>query len=134
MRRNMSVAWDTQGKYSTSLFTEEAVRLIHEHPTDKPLFMYVAHLAPHTGNQHEPFQALDEDVALFSHIEDPERRLYAGNAKAEVGSPHDTSVKWVAYHGADGMFRDCRFDRMDFLVFVAERSYIGARQNAINLS
>ncbi|XP_052129485.1 arylsulfatase I-like [Frankliniella occidentalis] len=80
MRRNMSVAWDAAGRYSTDLFTEEAVRLIGEHPADdpeSPLFLYLAHLAPHTGNRDNPFQALDEDVAHFGHIADPERRVYA---------------------------------------------------------
>ena len=78
MRRNMSVAWDAAGRYSTDLFTEEAVRLVRDHPKDSPLFLYLAHLAPHTGNRDNPFQALDEDIAHFSHIADPERRVYAG--------------------------------------------------------
>lgn len=78
MRRNMSVAWDAAGRYSTDLFTEEAVRLVREHPKDSPLFLYLAHLAPHTGNRDNPFQALDEDIAHFGHIADPERRVYAG--------------------------------------------------------
>ncbi|XP_034251455.1 arylsulfatase B-like [Thrips palmi] len=77
MRRNMSVAWDAAGRYSTDLFTEEAVRLVRDHPKDSPLFLYLAHLAPHTGNRDNPFQALDEDVAHFGHIADPERRVYA---------------------------------------------------------
>lgn len=77
MRRNMSVAWDAAGRYSTDLFTEEAVRLVRDHPKDSPLFLYLAHLAPHTGNRDNPFQALDEDIAHFSHIADPERRVYA---------------------------------------------------------
>ena len=80
MRRNMTVAWDARGKYSTDLFTEEAVNIIERHDTEKgPLFLYLAHLAPHTGNPEEPFQAPDEEIAKFAHIEDPERRMYAGN-------------------------------------------------------
>ncbi|XP_015512998.2 arylsulfatase B-like [Neodiprion lecontei] len=77
MRRNMTVARDTAGKYSTDLFTEEAVRLIETHNPDDPMFMYLSHLAPHTGNQDNPFQAPDEEVAKFTHIVDPERRIYA---------------------------------------------------------
>ncbi|XP_015600611.1 arylsulfatase B isoform X2 [Cephus cinctus] len=77
MRRNMSVAWETAGKYSTDLFTEEAVRLIENHRVNEPMFMYLAHLAPHTGNQDNPFQAPDDEIAKFSHILDPERRIYA---------------------------------------------------------
>ncbi|XP_043266664.1 arylsulfatase B-like isoform X2 [Venturia canescens] len=77
MRRNMSVAWDTEGKYSTDLFTEEAIRIIDEHDTRTPMFMYLAHLAPHSGNMDDPYQAPDEEIAKFAYIDDPERRIYA---------------------------------------------------------
>ncbi|XP_043483338.1 arylsulfatase B-like [Leptopilina heterotoma] len=77
MRRNMSVAWDTAGKYSTDLFTEEAIRQIDEHNQRDPMFMYLAHLAPHTGNNDKLFQAPDEEIAKFTYIQDPERRIYA---------------------------------------------------------
>ncbi|XP_066154452.1 arylsulfatase B-like [Euwallacea fornicatus] len=76
-RRNMTVAWDAKGKYSTTLFTEEAVKVIHEHNTEHPMFMYLAHLAPHAGNDWNPLQAPDEEIAKFAHIQDPERRVYA---------------------------------------------------------
>lgn len=78
MRRNMTVDWSSRGKYSTDLFTNEAVRIINEHETTTPLFLYLAHLAPHTGNMREPFQAPDEEIAKFAHIQDPERRVFAG--------------------------------------------------------
>ncbi|EFA02715.1 arylsulfatase B [Tribolium castaneum] len=77
MRRNMTVDWSAQGKYSTTLFTDEAVRLIREHNTENPMFMYLAHLAPHSGNDDDPLQAPDEEIAKFGHIADPERRIYA---------------------------------------------------------
>lgn len=74
----MTVDLDAKGKYSTTLFTDEAVKLIHEHNTDHPMFMYFAHLAPHAGNNWDPLQAPDEEIAKFAHIQDPERRIYAG--------------------------------------------------------
>lgn len=74
----MTVDWDAKGKYSTTLFTEEAVKLIREHDTNHPMFMYFAHLAPHAGNDWDPLQAPDEEIAKFAHIQDPERRIYAG--------------------------------------------------------
>ncbi|KAJ8979205.1 hypothetical protein NQ317_016840 [Molorchus minor] len=77
MRRNMTVDYSAKGKYSTTLFTEEAVKLISEHDTSNPMFMYLAHLAPHTGNDENPLQAPDEEIAKFAHIKDPERRIYA---------------------------------------------------------
>lgn len=78
MRRNMEVDWEARGKYSTTLFTNEAVKLIKEHDTNKPMFMYLAHLAPHSGNKWNPLQAPDDEIAKFAHIPDPERRIYAG--------------------------------------------------------
>lgn len=79
MRRNLDVDWDARGKYSTNLFTDEAVRVIREHDTRNPMFLYLAHLAPHSGNKDDPLQAPDEEIAKFAHIPDPERRVYAGN-------------------------------------------------------
>lgn len=78
MRRNMSIDYDAKGKYSTTLFTQEAVRLIREHNTNEPMFMYLAHLAPHSGNDDDPLQAPDGEISKFINIEDPERRIYAG--------------------------------------------------------
>ncbi|KAL2724742.1 arylsulfatase B-like isoform X2 [Vespula maculifrons] len=78
MRRNLSIAWDTLNKYSTDLFTEESVRLINSHDTKDPMFLYLAHLAPHSGNSNDLLQAPDEEIAKFGYINDPERRIYAG--------------------------------------------------------
>lgn len=78
MRRNMSVAWDTAGKYSTDLFTEEAVRLIDAHNPNDPMFLYLSHLAPHSGNASGLLQAPEEEIAKFSYIKNPERKIYAG--------------------------------------------------------
>ncbi|XP_076633117.1 arylsulfatase I [Colletes latitarsis] len=87
MRRNLTVAWETSGKYSTDLFTKEAVRLINEHDTNQPMFLYLAHLAPHKGNQNQLLRAPDEDIARFAYILDPERRI-----QAAVVSKLDQSV------------------------------------------
>ncbi|XP_017760255.1 PREDICTED: arylsulfatase B-like [Eufriesea mexicana] len=87
MRRNLTVAWDTAGKYATDLFTNEAVRLINEHNTDEPMFLYLAHLAPHKGNNNQLLRAPDEEIAKFSYILDPERRI-----QAAVVSKLDQSV------------------------------------------
>uniref|UniRef100_A0A1Y1K5U7 Sulfatase N-terminal domain-containing protein n=1 Tax=Photinus pyralis TaxID=7054 RepID=A0A1Y1K5U7_PHOPY len=76
-RRDMEIDWSARGKYSTNLFTDEAVNLIHRHNTSKPMFMYLAHLAVHSGNADNLVQAPDEEVAKFSNIDDPQRRVYA---------------------------------------------------------
>ncbi|KAK7076345.1 hypothetical protein SK128_003349 [Halocaridina rubra] len=78
MRRNMSVARDVYGKYTTDLFTEEAVDVIMKHNTSQPLFLYLAHLAVHSGNPYAPLQAPKEIVEKFLYIEDENRRKFAG--------------------------------------------------------
>ncbi|XP_014470860.1 PREDICTED: arylsulfatase B-like [Dinoponera quadriceps] len=77
MRWNMEVAWDTKGNYSTDLFTEEAVRLINAHNPDKPLFLYLSQIAPHSGNEEQLLQAPPEEIEKFFYITDPNRRIYA---------------------------------------------------------
>ncbi|XP_044728637.1 arylsulfatase B-like [Chrysoperla carnea] len=81
MRRNMDIAYDLHGQYTTDIFTKEAVKIIHKHKQTKPLFLYVAHAAVHSGNPYNPLPALDEDVALFDSIENIYRRKYAAMVK-----------------------------------------------------
>lgn len=78
MRRNMDVDWSAYGNYTTTLLSNEAEEVIQKHDPSKPLFLYMAHLAPHSGNSYQPLQAPAETVKLFSDIEDPKRRMYAG--------------------------------------------------------
>uniref|UniRef100_A0A8D8LMK3 Arylsulfatase B n=1 Tax=Cacopsylla melanoneura TaxID=428564 RepID=A0A8D8LMK3_9HEMI len=78
MRRNMKVDNETIGIYATDLYTQEAVNLIAHHNKSKPMFLYLAHLAVHSGNTYDPLQALDEEVSKFMDIPDPKRRTYAG--------------------------------------------------------
>lgn len=77
MRRNLEPAWDLHGKYSTDLFTEEAVRIINNHNQSDPLFLYLAHAAVHSANPYNPLPAPDQDVAKFQHIKDYKRRRFA---------------------------------------------------------
>lgn len=82
MRRNLEVDWSAAGNYTTTLLANEAENVIRQHdPSSGPLFLYLAHLAPHSANRNDPLQAPPETVALFKHIEDPKRRIYAGIIK-----------------------------------------------------
>jgi arylsulfatase A-like enzyme len=58
--------------YSTTLFGNEAVKLIDAHDTAKPLFLYLTFNAPHT-----PYQAPQEYLDRYQSIADPSRREYA---------------------------------------------------------
>ncbi|CAG7732843.1 unnamed protein product [Allacma fusca] len=78
-RSNLTVNHDAFGRYNTDLFTEEAIRLIREKPKDKPLFLMVNHIAPHSSNRYVPLQAPEENVKKFEEsIADESRRHYAG--------------------------------------------------------
>lgn len=78
MRRNLDVAYDVHGRYSTDLFTDESVRLINQHNVSQPLFLYLAHAAVHSGNPYNPLAAPDNMVSQFEYIENYERRRFAG--------------------------------------------------------
>lgn len=78
IRRNMDVAWDLHGQYSTDIFTKEAEKIINNHNTTKPLFLYIAHAAVHSANPYNPLPAPDNYVAKFNYIENYNRRRFAG--------------------------------------------------------
>jgi hypothetical protein len=74
----MDTAWDLDGQYATDVFTEEAVRIIQEHDSTTPLFLYLSHLAVHAGNAGKLLEAPQEVIDKFRHIPEPNRRTYAG--------------------------------------------------------
>ena len=74
----MSTAWDLQGEYATDVFTDEAVRIIEEHDRNRPLFLYLSHLAVHAGNSGKLLEAPQDVINKFRHIPEPNRRTYAG--------------------------------------------------------
>jgi len=67
------------------------------------MFLYLAHLAPHTGNSDKPYQAPDEEIAKFSHIKDPERRVYA----AMVSKLDEGVGEVIAALRHTGMLHNC---------------------------
>ena len=78
MRRNWSTAWDLHGKYATDIFTDEAISIIKSQPAIKPMFLYLAHTAVHSGNLGKYLEAPQESIDKFSYISNPNRRMYAG--------------------------------------------------------
>jgi arylsulfatase A-like enzyme len=63
--------------YSTTLFGDEAVRLIRDHDPARPLYLYLAFNAPHS-----PYQAPREYLDRYADIADPTRRTYAAMVTA----------------------------------------------------
>jgi hypothetical protein len=79
MRRNLEVADDARDRYSTDLFTDEAITIINRHDTkNSSLFLYLSHLAPHAANYENPLQAPQDSIKKFTYIRDHDRRKYAG--------------------------------------------------------
>ncbi|GFY48796.1 arylsulfatase B [Trichonephila inaurata madagascariensis] len=72
------VVKDIRGQYATDLFTEKANIIIRNHDTSKPLFLYLPHLAVHTGNRYRPLQAPFEVVNQFDYIRNQSRKTFAG--------------------------------------------------------
>ena len=59
--------------YTTTLIGNQAVKLIEQHDTSTPLYLYLTFNAPHT-----PYQAPKEYIDRYTNIEDPTRRTCAG--------------------------------------------------------
>ena len=83
-KREGGLDWHRNGKpleekgYATDLIADESVRLIQNHDTKKPLFLYVPFLAPHSPFQETPHKELN---AQYDHLKNP-RRTYAGMVSA----------------------------------------------------
>jgi len=59
--------------YTTQLLGKDAVKFINEQSPDKPFYLYLTFNAPHT-----PYQAPQDYMDRYKHIQDPTRRIYAG--------------------------------------------------------
>lgn len=49
MRNGSDIAYDLHGQYTTDIIGRESVRIIERHNVSKPLFLYMAHAAVHSG-------------------------------------------------------------------------------------
>lgn len=88
MRRGMELAYDLTDRYTTDVLAEESVRLIGEHKRtaavnqttgrQRPMFLYMAHAAVHSGNPYNPLPAPAETVKNMDYIADVNRRRFAG--------------------------------------------------------
>lgn len=85
-RRNLSSVNEFKSKssYVTNMFTDEAVNVIKDHDQTNPLFLLINHLAPHASNEGTNWEAPEEEIQKFSHIDDPNRRKLAGEFLIKV--------------------------------------------------
>lgn len=59
--------------YTTNLIGADAVKYINSQQASKPFYLYLTFNAPHT-----PYQAPQEYIDKYKHIQEPTRRTYAG--------------------------------------------------------
>lgn len=79
MRENFDEDLRHSGVYATELFTQKAIDLIKRHDVkEKPLFMILSQLAPHSGNEDNPLQAPEDAKEKFNYIQNETLRTYAG--------------------------------------------------------
>ena len=100
--------------YDTTLFGDDAVRLINEQDPHTPLFLYLAFTAPHT-----PYQAPQEYLDKYAQIADKSRRAYAAMINAmddQIGRVLDALEKrnmrentLVIFHSDNGGTRSAKF-------------------------
>ncbi|XP_055337653.1 arylsulfatase B-like [Paramacrobiotus metropolitanus] len=104
------------GQYLTELLTAKANERIKNHNfNQKPLFMYIAHLAAHFANTEDPMQAPDRYTNRFDHIAHSGRKTTAGmiaalddslgqivDALQERNALHNTIIVFTADNGASG--------------------------------
>ncbi|XP_064458139.1 arylsulfatase B-like isoform X3 [Ornithodoros turicata] len=81
-RSGPHILWNYTGLYSTDVFTSEAVRIIGNHPVEKPLFLCLSHGAPHSGDMRDPLQVPDSYTSDFKDIGHEKRIKFAGMVKA----------------------------------------------------
>ena len=73
LERNGKPLTEFSSPYLTDFFTDEAITWIDQQNADDiPWFLFLSYNAPHG-----PLQATEEDLALFSHIENKKRQTYA---------------------------------------------------------
>ncbi|KAF6039931.1 hypothetical protein EB796_001783 [Bugula neritina] len=74
------------GSYSTELFASRAERIIQNHDSSKPLFLYLPYQAVHSGIPsqpgYNPLEAPKKYTDRFPYITDPNRKLFAGMVSA----------------------------------------------------
>ncbi|KAH9494554.1 hypothetical protein Btru_019838 [Bulinus truncatus] len=61
------------GSYSTYVYTNKAMDVIRQAKPDKPFFLYLAYQAVHS-----PMEVPDIYIEPYKHIQDKNRRIYAG--------------------------------------------------------
>ncbi|XP_068425001.1 arylsulfatase I-like [Clinocottus analis] len=88
LHEDEGVAWGQEGKYSTTLFTQRARKILQSHdPTDRPLFLLLSLQAVHT-----PLQTPKSYIYPYRDMANVNRRKFAA-----MVSTVDEAVRKVTY-------------------------------------
>ncbi|XP_055333769.1 arylsulfatase B-like isoform X2 [Paramacrobiotus metropolitanus] len=66
------------GHYITDIYTKKAEKVIFNHNTSEPMFLYLSHQAVHAGNADDPLQTTERYFARYPNIQNRDRRIFAG--------------------------------------------------------
>lgn len=118
-RRNFTRATRDNGWYYTDLITSEAVNIIKDNPPNKPMFLYVAHLATHYSSARERLEVPEHYLRGYESIRHANRTRYAGMVAAldhsvgqivsaldEAGILNNTFLVFASDNGAATTFWD----------------------------
>ncbi|XP_066285655.1 arylsulfatase B-like isoform X2 [Branchiostoma lanceolatum] len=77
LRDQFSAVLDQNGTYSTHLYTNRSLEIIHRHKMNKPMFLYLPFQAVHA-----PLEAPEEYINQYNHIKSNNMAIYAAVATA----------------------------------------------------
>ncbi|XP_026496852.1 arylsulfatase B-like [Vanessa tameamea] len=102
-----------EDRYIVDALTDRAIKIIQNHNESRPLFLHLAHTAPHAGNEGGLLQPPLFSTVRNRHIAHSDRRLYAEmvthldthigkvvRALANKGILEDTIIVFVSDNGA----------------------------------
>ncbi|KAM7400102.1 hypothetical protein PAMA_004685 [Pampus argenteus] len=93
LHEDEGVAWGQEGKYSTTLFTQRARKILESHdPTDKPLFLLLSLQAVHT-----PLQSPKSYIYPYHDMANVARRKFAAMVSTVDEAVHNVTYALRKY-------------------------------------
>lgn len=78
MRKDLEPDWNSTGIYTTDLIAQRSVEIIQDHNLEKPLFLYIPHVACHSADPNDTLPAPKEIIDRYKNITNINRQKFAG--------------------------------------------------------